>query len=122
MTLIKYNQLVMNEGGINLQAGMNFGIKGSYSIVLMSTLKSSPYSDQMLDDGIIKYEGHDQYRISKDQKKLVDQPIANTSGTLTQNGKFFQAAEQFKEGKREAAKVKVYRKMRPGNLGRHGFL
>ena len=53
MTLIKYNQLVMNEGGINLQKGMNFGIKGSYSIVLMSTLKNAPYSDEMLNDGVI---------------------------------------------------------------------
>lgn len=68
MTLITYNQLVMNEGGINLQAGMNFGIRGSYSIVLMSTLKKAPYSDEMLDDGVIKYEGHDQYKIAKEQK------------------------------------------------------
>ena len=78
----------MNEGGINLQAGMNFGIKGSYSIVLMSTLKNAPYSDEMLEEGIIKYEGHDQYRVPKELKKTVDQPIANASGTLTQNGKF----------------------------------
>ena len=83
MVLITYNQLVMNEGGINLQAGMNFGIRGSYSIVLMSTLKNAPYSDEMLEDGVIKYEGHDQYRIAKELKKTVDQPIANTSGTLT---------------------------------------
>ena len=91
----------MNEGGINLQKGMNFGIKGSYSIVLMSTLKNAPYSDEMLNDGVIKYEGHDKYGVAKEQKKQVDQPIANSSGTLTENGKFFQAAEQFKEGKRQ---------------------
>ena len=40
MQLIKYNNLVMNEGGTNLQRGMNFGIKGSYSIVLMSVEKN----------------------------------------------------------------------------------
>ena len=68
MKLITYNELVMNEGGINLQAGMNFGIKGSYSIVLMSTLKNAPYSDKMLEEGVIKYEGHDQYRIAKELK------------------------------------------------------
>ena len=72
---------------------MNFGIRGSYSIVLMSTLKNAPCSDEKLEDGVIKYEGHDQYRIAKELKKTVDQPIANTSGTLTQNGKFLQAAE-----------------------------
>ena len=51
--LYKYNQLVMNEGGIHLQKGMNFGIRGSYSIVLMSVEKNAPYADEMLDGGII---------------------------------------------------------------------
>jgi hypothetical protein len=50
MDLIKYNTLVMNEGGINLQRGMNFGIRGSYSIVLMSVEKNAPYADEMFDD------------------------------------------------------------------------
>jgi hypothetical protein len=121
MKLIKYNNLVMNEGGINLQRGMNFGIKGSYSIVLMSVAKNSPYADEMLEDGIIKYEGHDQERVPKELKKSLDQPIANKSGTLTQNGKFLQAAEQFKEGKREPAKIKVYRKIRAGVWVDMGF-
>ena len=94
------------KGGINLQRGMNFGIKGSYSIVLMSVAKNSPYADEMLEDGIIKYEGHDQERVPKELKKSLDQPIANKSGTLTQNGKFLQAAEQFKDGKRDPAKIK----------------
>ena len=114
MKLITYNTLVMNEGGINLQAGMNFGIRGSYSIVLMSTLRNAPYSDEMLENGVIKYEGHDQYRIEKELKKIVDQPIKNKTGTLTQNGKFLLAAEKFKDGKRDPAKIKVYRKMRIG--------
>ncbi len=37
--LIKYHELLTNEGGVQLQRGMNFGIRGSYSIVLMSTEK-----------------------------------------------------------------------------------
>ena len=111
----------MNEGGINLQRGMNFGIKGSYSIVLMSVAKNSPYADEMLEGGIIKYEGHDQERVPKELKKSLDQPIANKSGTLTQNGKFLQAAEQFKEGKRDPAKIKVYRKIRAGVWVDMGF-
>ena len=119
--LIKYNELVMNEGGINLQRGMNFGIKGSYSIVLMSVESNAPYADEMLDDGIIKYEGHDQERVSKDLKKTTDQPMANKTGTLTQNGKFFQAADNFKEGRRQAAKIKVYRKIKKGIWVDMGF-
>jgi hypothetical protein len=118
--LYKYNQLVMNEGGIHLQKGMNFGIRGSYSIVLMSVEKNAPYADEMLDGGIIKYEGHDA-RVPIEDKKITDQPIANVTGTLTENGKFTQAAENFKEGKREAAKIKVYRKLRKGVWVDMGF-
>jgi hypothetical protein len=44
----------------------------------------------------------------------MDQPYASPSGTLTENGKFYNAAENYKEGKREPAKIKVYRKIRPG--------
>ncbi len=121
MDLIKYNTLVMNEGGINLQRGMNFGIRGSYSIVLMSVEKNAPYADEMFDDGIIKYEGHDAERVPKEDKKSIDQPIAYSSGTPTQNGKFYNAAMQFKKGERAAAKVKVYRKIRAGIWVDMGF-
>ena len=120
--LIKYNELVMNEGGIQVQRGMNFGVRGSYSIVLMSTAKNAPYVDQILDGGVIKYEGHDKERMPLHQKKTVDQPMANNSGTLTQNGLFFQAAENYKEGRREEpAKIKVYRKIRKGIWVDMGF-
>ena len=103
----------MNEGGIQVQRGMNFGIRGSYSIVLMSTEKNAPYVDMILDGGVIKYEGHDKERIPDHEKKLVDQPMANKTGTLTQNGQFFQAAENYKANRRkDPAKIKVYRKIR----------
>ena len=69
---------------------MNFGIRGSYSVVLMSVAKNAPYVDEILENGIIKYEGHDKERIPLHQKKLVDQPMINNSSTLTQNGLFFQ--------------------------------
>ena len=57
--LIRYNELVMNEDGIQVQRGMNFGIRGSYSIVLMSTEKNAPYVDEILDGGVIKYSALD---------------------------------------------------------------
>ena len=114
MKVISYPQLVMNEGGIQVQKGMNFAIKKSYSIVLMSTEKNAPYNDSMLEDGVIEYEGHDAPRNDSYNKKEVDQPIANKTGTLTENGKFMQAADNFKEGKREPALIKVYRKIRKG--------
>jgi hypothetical protein len=114
MEIISYSQLVVNEGGKQIQKGMNFGIQKSYSIVLMSTERNAPYNDDIFDDGVIEYEGHDVPKNIQKDKKSVDQPIANSSGTLTENGKFFQAANEYKAGKRDAAKVKVYRKIRPG--------
>ena len=121
MKIISYNQLVINEGGTQVQKGMNFAVKKTYSIVLMSTEKNAPYNDNMLEDGLIEYEGHDAPRSEKYNKKEVDQPIANASGTLTENGKFFQAAENYKEGKREPAKIKVYRRIQRGIWVDMGF-
>jgi hypothetical protein len=100
---------------------MNFNIKKFYSIVLMSTLKNAPYVDKLLDDGIIEYEGHDARKSTEYNKKEVDQPMANQNGVLTENGKFFQAADNFKSGKREPAKIKVYRKLRDGVWVDMGF-
>ena len=118
--LLKYHQLVTKEGGKQIQRGMNFGLQGSYSVVLMSVEDNAPYADEMLEDGVIKYEGHDA-RVPTQEKKYVDQPIANATGTLTENGKFYQAAENYKLGKREPAKIKVYRKLRKGIWVDMGF-
>lgn len=120
MRIISYLQLATNEG-VQVQKGMNFNIKKFYSIVLMSTLKNAPYVDKLLDDGIIEYEGHDARKSTEYNKKEVDQPIANQNGVLTENGKFFQAADNFKSGKREPAKIKVYRKLRDGVWVDMGF-
>ena len=110
-----------NENGKQIQKGMNFGIQKSYSVVLMSTQKNAPYNDEIFDDGVIEYEGHDvPININKD-KKSVDQQMRTPSGTLTENGKFFNAAEKYKAGKRDPAIIKVYRKIRPGVWVDMGF-
>ena len=116
--IIKYIDLVMNEGGIQIQKGMNFGINTSYSVVLMSVARNAPYNDEMLDDGIIKY---DIFSRSIELKKSTDQPMKFSSGALTENGKFFNAAKEYKLGKRNAAKIMVYRKLRPGIWVDMGF-
>ena len=96
MKIISYQELAFNED-MQVQKGMNFNVKKSYSIVLMSTLRNAPYADKLLDDGIIEYEGHDARKSDTYHKKEVDQPMANHNGVLTENGKFFQAADNFKE-------------------------
>jgi len=121
MQIISYTQLVLNEDGKHIQKGMNFGIQKSYSIVLMSTEKNAPYNDEIFDDGIIEYEGHDVPKNISENKKSIDQPIANTTGNPTENGKFYNAAISFKNNEREPAKIKVYRKIRAGVWVDMGF-
>jgi len=121
MRVISYNQLVMTEGGIQVQKGMNFAIKKTYSIVLMSTEKNAPYNDELLEDGVIEYEGHDAIKSDDYHKKEVDQPRINRTGSLTENGKFLKASDDFKEGKRAPALIKVYRKIRKGIWVDMGF-
>ncbi len=42
MNIISYTELVITEGGKQVQKGMNFAIQKGYSIVLMSTEKNAP--------------------------------------------------------------------------------
>lgn len=103
------------EEGVNLQRGMNFHLGVNYSVILMSEQPGAPYRDKTEDDGkTIIYEGHDSPN-KKDgpDPKTIDQPMFNPSGTLSQNGLFFEAAKSYKnDGKTEI--VKVYEKIRPG--------
>ena len=75
-----------------------------------------PIRDRLEDCGTtLIYEGHDQPKTKFcPNPKLVDQPGALPSGTLTQNGKFYQAAQEFKKGKRPPERVRVYEKVRSG--------
>ena len=45
---------------------------------------------------------------------MVDQPAYTKTGRLTENGKFLKAVDDFKKFKRNAAKIQVYRKIKPG--------
>ncbi len=121
MKIISYSELIAGENGKMIQKGMNFGIQATHSVVLMSTEKSAPYNDEIFDDGVIEYEGHDVPKNVTFDKKSVDQSLHSKLGTLTENGKFFTAAINYKEGKNEPAKVKVYRKIRPSVWVDMGF-
>lgn len=102
--------------GTSLQAGMNFGLGGNHSVILMSLRPNAPYRDRLEDGGTtLIYEGHDQPKgVSCPNPKVVDQRDHYASGTLTQNGRFFEAAQEYKAGKRDAERVRVYEKIRTG--------
>lgn len=114
--IYSYREMCDIENVQTLQRGMNFKINPNYSIILMSRRKNAPYKDSISHDGItIEYEGHDQPKISHEMNpKLLDQQKQTRNGTLTQNGKFIKAVEDFKNGTFGAEKVKVYEKILPG--------
>ncbi len=53
--------------------------------------------------------------------KSVDQPEFNPTGTLTENGKFHKAAQDYRKRLRPPEKVRVYEKIRPGIWPYNGF-
>jgi hypothetical protein len=105
-----------NEERSSLQRGMNFCLHGEYSVILMSRRADAPYIDKIENNGrTLIYEGHDISKSNTSQiPKLVDQPMRSPSGRITQNGRFFDAAQRYKSGEIEAERVKVYEKLRSG--------
>jgi hypothetical protein len=118
-----YDKLVAAEKA-NLQAGMNYREGKDYAIVLMSFRKGAPYRDS-LDPvtGMISYEGHDMKRYAGGpDPKSVDQPLTHPGGSLTENGKFYRDAIDFRAGKRKKPKLlKAYEKISRGIWSYKGF-
>jgi len=111
---------------LSLQRGMNFRVlagKAGYSIILMSVRKNAPYHDQWHDTGPhaghLEYEGHNIKRdlAGRADPKSLDQPQFLPSGKPTDNGKFFQAALDYKGNLKSGATpdiVQVYEKIQDG--------
>jgi hypothetical protein len=113
--VISYIEMCRREG-TSLQQGMNFGIGGNHSVILMSIRRNAPYRDRLEDGGTtLIYEGHDLPKsLQSPNPKVVDQPERFPSSGLTQNGKFYDAAQQYKDGKRDPERVRVYEKIKTG--------
>jgi len=95
---------------------MNFRLRASTSVILMSLRPGAPYADTIKDHGkTLIYEGHDLARKKGGPNpKRVNQPRTLPSGKLTQNGLFFEAAERAKRGESPPELVRVYEKIRNG--------
>jgi len=121
--IISYAEMCSRENDVSLQHGMNFGIGGTYSVILMSQAVNAPYQDELKDNGLtLIYEGHDVPKYSGIKNpKLLDQPETTPRGTLTRNGKFHRAAQNYKLKKHDAEKVRVYEKIRPGIWAYNGL-
>ena len=102
--------------GVSLQRGMNYRIKNSESLILMSIRPGAPYEDRVEQGGrVVVYEGHDAPRLrGGPDPKFVDQPEFQPNGRRTQNGLFIDAVRRFKVGKVPAERVRVFEKIRDG--------
>lgn len=113
--IIPYLEMCRREGA-SLQRGMNFGLGGNQSVILMSLRRNAPYADRLEDSGsVLVYEGHDVPRTSRTRNpKEHDQPEFTPGGGPTQNGLFHQAAQRSKRGERPPERVRVYEKIHTG--------
>lgn len=121
--IYSYREMCDLENVQTLQRGMNFHMNPRYSVILMSRRSNAPYFDRILEDSIrIEYEGHDEPKTSYEMNpKTLDQPNKTKKGALTQNGKFIDAVEKYKNGTTVAELVKVYEKILPGVWSLKGF-
>ena len=112
--IISHAEMCIEEG-FSLQKGMNYRVKGRTTVILMSLRKGAPYADRVEEDGkVLIYEGHNVPKNLAKDPKLVDQYEYTPRGALTENGKFFQAAKRFNDGKEPAEIIKVYEKIKDG--------
>jgi hypothetical protein len=120
--VLSYFEMCQTEG-TSLQRGMNFRLRGRHSVILMSIRPNSPYQDRVEDDGAtLIYEGHD---VPKSPEcpipKSLDQAMYLPSGSLTENGKFFEAAKRYNGGGGDPDVIRVYEKMRKGIWADNGY-
>jgi hypothetical protein len=118
-----YREMCDAENVQTLQRGMNFRMKPSYSVILMSQRTNAPYRDRVCDDGVtIEYEGHDVPRRSYDHNpKSEDQADRSPNGRPTQNGLFIRAVDEHKEKGSPPELIKVYEKITPGVWSLKGY-
>ena len=120
-SILSSNELMAREG-IPLQKGMNFrkdlprqagGEKPSVFLVLPS--HEGEYKDEWRPETqMYIYRGHDSTTIEAGGKSQ-DQLLMYGSDKLTENGKFYKAANEYKDGLRVAPlQIQVYEKLDPG--------
>lgn len=120
--IITYTELTAEEN-FQIQRGMNYRPnQKNYSIFLMSTRENAPYNDSFNEDKtLLFYEGEDVSGGEVDEPKNYDQAFFTKNGNLTRNGKFFKKAEDYKYGRDEPERIKVYEKIKSGIWSDKGF-
>jgi hypothetical protein len=102
---------------------MNYHVGDSHSVILMSIRPGAPYDDEITNDGtVLIYEGHDVNKTkATPYPKQLDQIESLPSGKLTENGKFHRAAQNYKLGRQDPERVRVYEKIKDGIWSYNGI-
>ncbi|MGE3076626.1 MAG: HNH endonuclease [Dehalococcoidia bacterium] len=112
--IVTHAEMCAEEGGM-LQRGMTFRAPPNVGVILMSQRPNAPYQDAADGDGNVLYEGHDAPRSRENpEPKQIDQPRYLPSGKPTENGKFADWTDRFREGSVPPAVFHVYEKVRDG--------
>lgn len=114
-SILSANELMEREG-IMLQKSMNFRDAGEYlSVFLVLQKDDGEFRDEWNPKKqIYSFEGHDS-TTKETQGKSNDQLLMYGGDKLTENGKFYKAANAFKDGvRKEPLQIQVYEKLDPG--------
>jgi hypothetical protein len=102
--------LIAREG-IEPSRSMNFR-ETPHAVFLVLPREDGVYKDQVR-DGVLILEGHDSIA-AEGGGVHADQMLQYAGGRLTENGKFFKAAQEYEGGVRVALSVQVYEKLDAG--------
>ncbi len=121
--ILSYQKMCKKIGVERIQKGMSFHIKEGISVVLMSVRPDAPYDDEIdYVNNLLIYEGHDVRKFKQNRNpKIIDQPIYTAKRTLTENGKFINAVENYKKGFISPEKILVFEKLKPGIWSEKGL-
>ena len=111
--ILSASELIAREA-IDLHKGMNFRDETDRISVFLVLEREGGYKDEWHpQSGMYVYEGHDSTTV--EHGKLTDQILTYESGTLTDNGTFYKAANECKDGVRQVPlQVQVYEKLDAG--------
>lgn len=111
--ILSATELIAREG-VNLQKGMNYRDRGGQLSVFLVLEHEGIFHDEWdFDSETYSFIGHDSTTV--EGGKLKDQVAMYSDGRLSDNGKFFRAANDFKDRMRdEPLQVQIYEKLDPG--------
>lgn len=113
--VMTYEEMCRHEGR-DMESEMNYRLSYDHSVLLMSLTPEASRSHRVEEDGVtIIYEGHNAAgRQSSPITRYMDQPMHFHAGGLTQNGLFYKAALDFRNGVNTPEMVRIYEELKSG--------